>query len=165
MAVSPTYNRLPADPFGLLDQFLGGQGGGARSAGNLMRAPETDVVETEREIRVIVEMPGLKRENIEVDVENNVLTIRGEKKEERTEGEQGKWHLAERRYGTFARSFVLPRDVDADNIQARFEDGVLSVSIPKSERARRRRIDVGGNQGAQQVGTGEAPQGREVGNG
>lgn len=154
MAVSPTYNRLPADPFGLLDQVFG-QGGGARSAGNLMRAPETDVVETEREIRVIVEMPGLKRENIEVDVENNVLTIRGEKKEERTEGEQGKWHLAERRYGTFARSFVLPRDVDADNIQARFEDGVLSVSIPKSERARRRRIDVGGNQGAQQVGTGE----------
>jgi len=153
MAISPTYNRLSTDPFGLLDQVFGGQGG-ARSAGNLMRAPETDVVETEREIRVIVEMPGLKRDNIEVDVENNVLTIRGEKKEERTEGEQGKWHLAERRYGTFARSFVLPRDVDADNIQARFEDGVLSVSIPKSERARRRRIDVGGNQGAQQVGTG-----------
>ncbi|HEX8669661.1 MAG TPA: Hsp20/alpha crystallin family protein [Allosphingosinicella sp.] len=152
MAISPTYNRLSTDPFGLLDQVFGQ--GGTRSSGNLMRAPETDVVETEREIRVIVEMPGLKRENIEVDVENNVLTIRGEKKEERTEGEQGKWHLAERRYGTFARSFVLPRDVDAENIQARFEDGVLSVVIPKSERARRRRIDVGGTQGAQQVGTG-----------
>ncbi len=150
MAISPTYNRLPADPFSLLDQFLG-QGGGARRNANLMRAPETDVVETEREIRVVTEMPGLKRENIEVDVENNVLTIRGEKREERTEGEQGKYHLAERRYGTFTRSFVLPRDVDADRIGAAFEDGVLTVSIPKSEKARRRRIDVGGNAGAQQV--------------
>ena len=152
MAITPTYNRLPADPFSVLDQFFGQ--GGTRQGGNLMRAPETDVVETEREIRVMVEMPGLKRENIEVDVENNVLTIRGEKREERTEGQEGRYHLAERRWGTFARSFVLPRDVDADNIQASFEDGVLTVRIPKSEKARRRKIDVGGNAGAQQVGTG-----------
>jgi HSP20 family protein len=123
-----------------------------------MRAPETDVVETEREIRVQVEMPGLKRENIEVDVENNVLTIRGEKREERTEGQEGRYHLAERRWGTFARSFVLPRDVDADNIQASFEDGVLTVMIPKSEKARRRKIDVGGNADAQQVSGGDQQQ-------
>jgi HSP20 family protein len=149
MAIAPTYNRLPADPFSLLDQVFGNPG--TRSAGNLMRAPETDVVETEREIRVLVEMPGLKRENIEVDVENNVLTIRGEKREERTEGQEGRYHLAERRWGTFARSFVLPRDVDADNIQAAFEDGVLRVSIPKSEKARRRKIDIGGTSGAQEL--------------
>ena len=78
-----------------------------------------------------------------------------EKREERTEGQEGRYHLAERRWGTFTRSFVLPRDVDADNIQASFEDGVLTVSIPKSEKARRRKIDVGGNVTAQQVGTGE----------
>jgi len=149
MAIAPTYNRLPADPFGLLDQVFGNSG--ARSQGNLMRAPETDVVETEREIRVLVEMPGLKRENIEVDVENNVLTIRGEKREERTEGQEGRYHLAERRWGTFARSFVLPRDVDADNINAAFQDGVLAVSIPKSEKARRRKIDIGGAQQAQEL--------------
>jgi HSP20 family protein len=155
MAISPTFtNRLPADPFGLFDQVFGGAG--ARSGGNLMRAPETDVIETEREIRVHVEMPGLKRDNIEVDVENNVLTIRGEKREERTEGQEGRYHLAERRYGTFARSFVLPRDVDAENIQATFEDGVLTVRIPKSEKARRRKIDVGGTTNAQQVGTGSS---------
>ena len=136
MALYPTRN----DAFDqVIDNFFGGRHGSA-----LMRAPETDVMETEREIRVVTEMPGLKRENIEVDVENNVLTIRGEKREERTEGKEGRYHLAERRYGTFARSFVLPRDVDADNIQARFEDGVLTVSIPKSERARRRRIQVDG---------------------
>jgi HSP20 family protein len=154
MAITPTtYNRLAGDPLAMFDQLFG-NAGTPRSAASLMRAPETDVVETEREIRVQVEMPGLKRDHIEVDVENNVLTIRGEKREERTEGQEGRYHLAERRWGTFARSFVLPRDVDADNIQASFEDGVLTVRIPKSEKARRRKIDVGANDGAQQVGTG-----------
>ena len=150
MAIAPTFNRVAGDPFAVFDQFLNG---GARSAGALMRAPETDVVETEREIRVHVEMPGLKRDHIEVDVENNVLTIRGEKREERTEGKEGRYHLAERRYGTFARSFVLPRDVDPENIQAAFEDGVLTVRIPKSEKARRRKIDVGGTPNAQVTGS------------
>ncbi|HYH82846.1 MAG TPA: Hsp20/alpha crystallin family protein [Longimicrobium sp.] len=152
MAIAPTYNnRLAADPFTFLDQVFGNAG--ARTHASLMRAPETDVVETEREIRVHVEMPGLKRENIEVDVENNVLTIRGEKREERTEGQDGRYHLAERRWGTFARSFVLPRDVDAENIQAAFENGVLLVSIPKSEKARRRKIEVGGNAQPQELGS------------
>ncbi len=162
MAIMPSYSRFSTDPLGLLDSFLNNQGG-SRAAGDLMRAPETDVVETEREIRVITEMPGLKRENIEVDVENNVLTIRGEKREERTENEEGKYHLAERRYGTFTRSFVLPRDVDSENIQASFEDGVLTVRIPKSEKARRRKISVGGTSEAQQVNAGG--DGGEVGNG
>jgi HSP20 family protein len=162
MAVTPTTNRWSqADPFGLLDQVFGNSG--ARTGGNLMRAPETDVVETEREIRVCVEMPGLKRDNIEVDVENNVLTIRGEKREERTEGQEGRYHLAERRYGTFARSFVLPRDVDAEGIQAAFEDGVLTVRIPKSEKARRRKIDIGANAGSQQVGGGQSENGSAEG--
>lgn len=142
MAISPAFNRLAGDPFDrLFDQLMGGAA--TRTRGDLMRAPETDVVETEREIRVVTEMPGLKRDHIEIDVENNVLTIRGEKREERTEGEGQKYHLAERRYGVFTRSFVLPRDVNADAIQAAFEDGVLTVTIPKSEKARRRRIEVG----------------------
>jgi HSP20 family protein len=166
MAMYPTRY---ADPFDrLVDSVFGGRA--ANGNGNLMRAPETDVVETEREIRVVTEMPGLKRENIEIDVENNVLTIRGEKRGERTEGEQGKWHLAERRWGTFARSFVLPRDVDAEAIQASFEDGVLTVTVPKSEKARRRRIEVGagtsvmnGNGTQAQVGAGA--EGNEGGNG
>lgn len=157
MAIAPTFNRLPADPLGLLDQVFGNTG--SRSAANMMRAPETDVVETEREIRVHVEMPGLKRENIEVDVENNVLTIRGEKREERTEGQEGRYHLAERRWGTFARSFVLPRDVDAENIQAAFDDGVLTVRIPKSEKARRRKIDIGGTPQTQELGSSNSSNG------
>lgn len=155
MAITQTFNRVAADPFDRLFDTLTGGNGTART--HLMRAPETDVVETEREIRVVTEMPGLKRENIELDVENNVLTIRGEKREERTEGQEGKFHLAERRYGTFTRSFVLPRDVDADAIAAAFEDGVLTVSIPKSEKARRRRIEIGSaGAGNAQVGSGDA---------
>jgi HSP20 family protein len=152
MALYPGTIRY-AEPFDqLFDTFFGNAGRSA-NGNSLMRAPETDVVETEREIRVITEMPGLKRENIDIDIENNVLTIRGEKREQRTEGEKGRWHLAERRYGTFTRSFVLPRDVDADNIQAAFQDGVLTVTVPKSEKARRRRIEIGGEAGQQQLGT------------
>lgn len=151
MAITPTFNRLPTDPFAFVDALLGPTG--AHSAGNLMRAPETDVIETEREIRVVTEMPGLHPEDIEVDVENNVLTIRGEKREERTENKEGRYHLAERRYGIFTRSFVLPRDVDAEQIGANFENGVLTVTIPKSEKTRRRRIDVGAS-GGQQLGVG-----------
>lgn len=152
MALYPTSTRY-AEPFDQLFDTFFGTAGRAANGNSLMRAPETDVIETERELRVVTEMPGLKRENIELDVENNVLTIRGEKREQRTEGEQGRWHLAERRYGTFTRSFVLPRDVDADNIQAAFQDGVLTVTIPKSEKARRRRIEIGGEVGQAQLGT------------
>jgi len=145
MALYPTRYSDPIDQ--LFGTVFGGNGSRNGNGGSsLMRAPDTDVIETEREIRVVTEMPGLKRENIEVDVENNVLTIRGEKREERTEGEAGRFHLAERRYGTFARSFVLPRDVDPEQINAEFQDGVLTIAIPKSERVRRRRIQVGGMQ-------------------
>jgi HSP20 family protein len=157
MALYPTTRY--AQPFDqLFDSFFGNTGRAA-NGNTLMRAPETDVVETEKEIRVVTEMPGLKRESIEIDVENNVLTIRGEKREERTEGEQGRWHLAERRYGTFSRSFVLPRDVDAENIQAGFQDGVLTVTVPKSEKARRRRIEIGAMDGAQLGEQSESQQG------
>jgi HSP20 family protein len=162
MAISPAFNRTAVDPFERLFETVWGNGT-ARGNANLMRPAETDVVETEREIRVVAEMPGLKRENIEIDIENNVLTLRGEKREERTEGDQqnSKYHLAERRYGVFTRSFVLPRDVDAERIAARFEDGVLTVTIPKSEKARRRRIEIGGMQSnASQSENGSGPMDR-----
>jgi HSP20 family protein len=89
-----------------------------------------------------------------VDMENNVLTISGEKREEREqEGEKNTWHLSERRYGKFSRSFVLPRDLDSEKIQARFEDGVLQVSIPKSEKARRRKVEIQSGGGQKRVET------------
>ena len=152
MAIRPY--RTTTDPIDRMFDSLQGLAGGMSGGQGLMRAPETDVVEMENEIRVSTEMPGLRREDIEIDLENNVLTLRGEKREEREEGGDGaRYHLSERRYGTFTRSFVLPRDVDAENISASFADGVLTVRIPKSEKARRRRIEVGGGDGGREVGT------------
>ncbi|HET7461874.1 MAG TPA: Hsp20/alpha crystallin family protein [Longimicrobium sp.] len=69
--------------------------------------------------------------------------------------------IAERRWGTFARSFVLPRDVDAENIQAGFEDGVLTVRIPNSEKARRRKIDIGGTAQTQELGSSSVDNGKQ----
>jgi len=153
MAITP-YRTSPDIFRPFFEDIFGSNGEGARS-GSLMRAPSSDVVETENSIRVVVEMPGIRPENLNVDIENNVLSIRGEKQEDRQEGdEKSTWHLTERRYGQFSRSFVLPRDVDADAIQARFDNGILTVTIPKSARARRRRIHVSADSPDQQVQTG-----------
>ncbi|HEX2078350.1 MAG TPA: Hsp20/alpha crystallin family protein [Longimicrobium sp.] len=133
-------------------------GWGGRMAGmDLLRTPSADVMETDDEIRVTVELPGMRRENIEVSMENNVLTITGEKKEERREqDENDRWHLAERRYGRFTRSFVLPAEVESERIQAHFQDGVLHVAIPKSEKARPRRIEIRGGDDQRQLDAGSS---------
>jgi len=126
--------------------------------GSTLRVPETDVVETETEVRVLAELPGMRGEDVDVSLENNVLTISGEKSERREEGgDNGTYHLSERRWGKFTRSFILPREVEQDRIEAHFDNGVLEVTIPKSERARRRRIPIGGSGEVQQV---EARSGR-----
>jgi HSP20 family protein len=147
------------DPFAPLLENLMGPLTGATRGSSLLRAPEADVLETEDEIRVEVEMPGMRSEDIDVDLENNVLTITGEKKAERAKGDESStWHLSERRYGRFTRSFVLPRDVEQDRIEAEFTSGVLSVRIPKSERARRRRVEVRGVDGRPEQVEARAPE-------
>jgi HSP20 family molecular chaperone IbpA len=121
-----------------------------------MRSIDTDVIETEGEIRVVCEMPGMRPDDIDVELENNVLTLRGEKHEERSDenGDDASYHLRERRWGRFTRSFVLPREVEQDRIRADYADGILTVTIPKSEKARRRRIEIGHGDGqTRQVGT------------
>ncbi len=118
--------------------------------GGPLRMPETDVTETENEIRVSMDLPGLRADDIDVELENNVLTISGERREENQQNE-GRFQLAERRWGEFSRSFVLPREVEGDQIDAQYRDGVLTVTIPKAESARRRRIQVGKSGKAQQV--------------
>ena len=86
----------------------------------------------------------MSHEHIELEVENNILTLRGEKSEERREDEAGaKVHLFERSYGSFQRSFTLPRTVRADQISADFEKGILTVRMPKSAEAKSRRISIG----------------------
>ena len=111
-----------------------------------------DVVENENEIRCVLEVPGLKPEEIEVTVENNVLTVAGEKKYEARQGDenQGTYHQ-ERRYGRFSRSFILPRNVDAGHIDAHSEHGVLTVVLPKTEESKPRRVQIKSAAGSQQI--------------
>jgi len=106
-------------------------------------APAVDVRETKDALEVVAELPGLHPEDVEVNVENNVLTIAGEKKQEVTEGSpEAEYHLIERRCGRFERSFTLPRSVDAEKIGARFEHGLLTVTLPKAEAAKPRRVQI-----------------------
>jgi HSP20 family protein len=106
-------------------------------------SPVVDVRETKDAIEVLAELPGLRLEDVEVSIENNVLTIAGEKKQEITEGEaESEYHLVERHCGRFERSFTLPRTVDAGKIGARFENGLLTVTLPKAEAAKPRRVEI-----------------------
>jgi HSP20 family protein len=105
--------------------------------------PAVDVRETKDAIEVVAELPGMRPEEVQVDIENNVLSISGEKKQEQVEGNgEGEYHLVERRCGRFERSFTLPRTVDAERISARFDHGLLTVTLPKSEAAKPRRVQI-----------------------
>ncbi|HEU0014528.1 MAG TPA: Hsp20/alpha crystallin family protein [Longimicrobium sp.] len=132
-----------------------------RRMGAALAVPHADVAETESEIRVWMELPGLRPRDVNVDLDNNVLTVSGEKQATRSEGdERHTWHLAERRYGRFSRSFVLPREVDADGVRAEFDNGILTVTVPKTERARRRRIEIRGAGQTQSLNAGPAEGGQ-----
>ncbi len=102
--------------------------------------PATDIVEEADGVRIALELPGLKPEDVKITLENFVLTVRGEKKQ--IAEENGKVYRYERVYGSFERSFTLPNTVDAEKVSASFENGVLTVSIPKSEKAKPREIQV-----------------------
>ncbi len=107
--------------------------------------PPVEIVEKPDALMLTAELPGMTKEHIDVTFEDDVLTIRGEKTEEKREDkEEAKFHLFERFYGTFARSFVVPRTIDATKITAQFRDGVLVVRLPKAEAAmaKGRKIEV-----------------------
>ena len=104
-------------------------------------APAVDVVEREKEYEITAELPGLDESNIDVKVLNDVLTIRGEKKEEREEKKKNHY-VSERRYGLFERSFRLPEGVDADRIEASFRKGVLTVTLPKLPEAMKKEKQI-----------------------
>ncbi len=103
--------------------------------------PAADVVETADAVTVRMDLPGHDPKGIHVDVENDVLTVRSERKSE-TNQREGRAHRSERSYGLYARSFVLPGTVDASKAEARYEHGVLTVTLPKHEEAKPKRIDI-----------------------
>ena len=132
------------------DALCSGGGGGSASQGGLMLAPHMDVSETDKKVQVQAELPGVSENDIEVSLNEDVPTLRAEKKQERRE-ERGGVHLSERSYGTFQRSLRLPFPVNPDQVQAQFENGVLRITLPKTQpQERTRRIQV---QGAQSAGS------------
>ncbi|HSK31053.1 MAG TPA: Hsp20/alpha crystallin family protein [Candidatus Limnocylindria bacterium] len=106
-------------------------------------APAMDLVEREKEYVVTAELPGLDEKALEVKLLGDVLSISGQKEEERKE-ERERYRMAERRYGSFQRSLQLPQDVDPEKIDARFTKGVLTLTLPKSEEAvqKQKKIEV-----------------------
>ena len=103
--------------------------------------PACDVFEDKEAVKIVAELPGVRPEAVKIAVENNVLTIRGEKKQQAEERNE-RVHRYERSYGAFERSFALPSTVDPDKIQASYEHGLLTVTVPKAERARPREIQI-----------------------
>ena len=121
--------------------------GGRRAAGRATEAsdadwaPRADVLEADDRIEIHAEIPGVNQEEITVSVTNNVLTLKGEKRQE-DDGESGTFHRTERVYGSFDRSFTLPDNLQTDNIKAIFKDGVLMVSIPKVAEVQPKEINI-----------------------
>ena len=141
----------------LFDDALRGSipanGDGARST---VLAPHMDVHETDKEVQIQAELPGVNENDIEVSLNEDVLTLRADKKQDRKE-ERGGVHLSERSYGTFRRSLRLPFPVNPDQVQAQFENGVLRVTLPKTQpQERTRRIQVRGQAGKPEANEGDA---------
>jgi HSP20 family protein len=106
-----------------------------------MWAPHVDISETKDDIIVVAEAPGMKKEDIKITVQDNVLTLKGEKKQEKEEKEAN-YHRIERSHGSFTRSFELPTTIQVDRIKANYKDGVLHISLPKAEEVKPKEISI-----------------------
>jgi len=134
------------------NQSINGPGRGSEKslfAANFI--PPVDVYEDDQNITLQAEIPGAKEEDIDVRLENNVLTITGERKLE-NEDKKENFHRIERQYGRFVRSFTLPSTVDPENVNAEFNNGVLKVTIRKKEEAKPKQIKIGAGRITTQTG-------------
>lgn len=103
--------------------------------------PAVDVLESEGTLTVTAELPGLRKEDVDITLEDGVLRISGERRFEKDEQREN-YHRIERAYGRFSRAFTLPRNVDRAGVEAHFDNGLLRIVLPKSEDARARKIDI-----------------------
>lgn len=133
--VKRNNNMVCADPFAhIFEQFFGDAGRGRATETRL--APQFEIVETDDRYTIAAELPGLGKDSVEIVVDEDVLTVRGEKKAE--EQQEGKSYLfSERSYGTFERRFQLPESVKQDAIAATYENGVLTLNLPKKPEAKK----------------------------
>ncbi|PSQ86624.1 MAG: heat-shock protein [Bacteroidetes bacterium SW_8_64_56] len=122
----------------IFDQFFGRSEDEDTSA---VWAPRTDLSETDDAFRIRLDVPGMTKDDITINLQNNTLTVSGERTSERTdEGEE--YVRVERAFGNFHRTFTLPNAVDRENVEAAYEDGVLTIHVPKTEESTRRQIEI-----------------------
>jgi HSP20 family protein len=103
--------------------------------------PSVDISETNGSVTVKAELPGMEAKDIDIDISGDILTLRGEKKVEEEKKEE-RFYCRERHYGSFQRSFRLPTEVQSDKADARFQNGVLTIDVPKSEESEKKKIEI-----------------------
>ncbi|MBI9106220.1 MAG: Hsp20/alpha crystallin family protein [Spirochaetales bacterium] len=148
MTTLTTYRNKPAGVFNEMDRIIESYFVG-NSSPKTGRYPAVDVVEKEKTFGLSIELPGYSKDDVEIKIDNNLLTIsaieeekKEEKQEQEQEQEQLRYVIRERNSRSFTRTFVLPREVDKDNIDASFENGLLSLSIPKVPKAVPKKINI-----------------------
>lgn len=124
-----------------LGRPLGARDGGKESMTVAEWSPLVDITEDEKEYLIKAELPEIKKEDVKLTVQDDVITISGERKYEKEEKGK-KYHRVERAYGSFVRSFTLPEDADGTKVSAEYKDGILKVHLPKSEKAKPKSIEV-----------------------
>jgi len=134
------FSRMFEEAFNEMLRPFGGETEGVSSRAWI---PAVDVREDAEGLTLLVDLPGVDKDKVSITVENNVLTIAGERKFESEEGKKNEtFHRLERQYGAFSRSFTLAPTVRTDKVEASFRDGVLSIHLPKQEESKPRRISI-----------------------
>jgi HSP20 family protein len=134
------FGSLQREVDRLFDEFARGT---LAMAGNGSLMPSMEITETDKEFAITAELPGLERKDVEISLEDNVLTIRGEKKSETKPDDKNKnVHVSERTYGVFYRVLELPTKVEPSSVQATMSKGVLKITIPKPARPESKKIEV-----------------------
>jgi HSP20 family protein len=124
-----------------VDSIFDGFFGGSDDDSSAVWAPRTDLSETDDELRIRLDVPGMQKDDITINLQNNTLTVSGERSSERKE-EGEEYVRVERAFGNFHRTFTLPNAVDQENVEATYEDGVLTINIAKTEETTRRQIEI-----------------------
>jgi len=138
---NPAVAYLNREPFARLFENFLSEAVQGEEVSNRNWVPPVDIQETEEGYRLQAELPGLTKEDIDITLENNVLRLSGERKFERDVKKES-FHRVERTYGTFSRAFSLPQQVNAEGVRAGFENGVLTILVPKAEQAKPRKISI-----------------------
>jgi HSP20 family protein len=134
-----TLRDLQREVDDIFDRFFGRDSGDQTSSA--VWSPRTDLMETDDSYGLRLDLPGMTKDDITINLQNNTLTVRGERTSKQT-SEEEEYVRVERAFGTFHRTFTLPDAVDAESIEASYDDGVLTITVPKTEESTRRQIEI-----------------------